>query len=56
MVGQIFVFIVGMIGLVVGLVEGDYLWAFAGLVVVLSGVHLIYKIKTGKNIWDKENR
>ena len=55
MFGRIFVFILGVFGLVMGLIEGDYLWAFAGLVMVLSGIHLIYKVKTGKNIWDKEN-
>lgn len=55
MFGQIFVFIIGVFGLVMGLIEGDYLWAFSGLVMVVSGIHLIYKVKTGRNIWDKEN-
>ena len=53
---QIFVFIIGVFSLVMGLKEGDYLWAFAGLLMVLSGIHFIYKVKTGKNIWDKDNR
>ncbi|WP_206486542.1 hypothetical protein [Thalassotalea sp. G2M2-11] len=55
MFGKIFVFIIGVFSLVMGLIEGDYLWAFAGFMMVLSGVHLIYKLKTGKNIWDKVN-
>ena len=53
MFGQLFIFIIGIIGLVVGLQQGDYIWAFCGLVTSISGAHLIYKLKTGKNIWDK---
>jgi hypothetical protein len=53
MFGQIFIFIIGVFGLIVGLQTGDCFWAFCGLVTSLSGIHLIYKLKTGKNIWDK---
>lgn len=31
-----------------GIQDGDYIWAFCGLVMSLSGVHLIYKLKSGK--------
>jgi hypothetical protein len=58
MFGQIFIFIIGIFGLIVGIQTGDYFWAFCGLVTSLSGIHLIhliYKLKTGKNIWDKSN-
>ena len=54
MFGQIFVFIIGVFGLVMGLIEGDYLWAFAGLIMVLSGIHLIYKVKTVKTSGTKK--
>lgn len=55
MFGQIFVCIIGVFGLVIGLIEEDYLWSFIGSILALSSLHLIYKLKTGKNIWDKEN-
>ena len=55
MFGQIFIFIIGVFGLIVGLQTGDYFWAFCGLVASLSGVHLVYQLKTGKSIWDKIN-
>ncbi len=56
MFGQLFFFIIGIFSLAMGFQEGDYIWAFCGLVMSLSGVHLIYKLKTGKNIWDKSNK
>ena len=55
MFGQVFVFLTGVFGLVMGLNEGNYLWAIVGFSVALSGLHLIYKLKTGKSIWDKDN-
>jgi hypothetical protein len=55
MFGQIFIFIIGVFGLIVGLQTGDYFWAFCGLVTLPSGIHLMYKLKTDKNIWDKSN-
>ncbi|GIU50467.1 hypothetical protein [Shewanella sp. KT0246] len=55
MFSQLFIFIIGVLSLVLGLKEGDYLWAFCGLIMTLSGINLIYNLKTGKNIWDKSN-
>ena len=55
MFGQIFFFILGIFSLIMGIRDGNYIWAFSGLVMSLSGVHLVYKLKTGKNIWDKSN-
>jgi len=55
MFGQLFIFIIGIFSLIMGIQDGDYIWAFCGLVMSLSGFHLIYKLKTGKNIWDKSN-
>ncbi|MCL1066756.1 hypothetical protein L2735_08040 [Shewanella olleyana] len=55
MFGQLFVFIIGMLSLVLGLRDGDYIWALCGLIMTLSGINLIYNLKTGKNIWDKSS-
>ncbi|AGH42556.1 hypothetical protein C427_0446 [Paraglaciecola psychrophila 170] len=45
MFGQIFIFIIGVFGLIVGLQTGDCFLAFCGLITSLSGIHLIYKVK-----------
>ena len=55
MFGQLLIFIIGIFSLIIGIQDGNYFWAFCGLVMSLSGVHLVYKLKTGKNIWDKSN-
>jgi hypothetical protein len=55
MFGQIFIFFIAIFSLIMGLQEGNYIWAFCGLIMTLSGVHHIYKLKSGKNIWDKSS-
>lgn len=53
MFGQLFLFIIGIISLFFGIQDGDYLWAFCGLLMTLSGVDLIYQLTTGKSLWHK---
>ncbi|QBG37188.1 hypothetical protein [Litorilituus sediminis] len=51
MFGQLFICIVGIFSLVMGLMQGDYLWAACGFFMSLSGVHIIYQLVTGKSIY-----
>ncbi|WP_169712437.1 hypothetical protein [Cognaticolwellia mytili] len=53
MFSQLFIFLIGISSLFMGFQDGDYIWAFCGLVMILSSVHLLYKLKKDKNIWDK---
>lgn len=53
---QAFVFIVSVIMMVMGVKDADYLLLVLGLLGTLSGVHLVYQVKTGKSLletWGK---
>ncbi|SEL83751.1 hypothetical protein SAMN05216262_12517 [Colwellia chukchiensis] len=50
---QFFIVIIALLSLVSALLVGSYFWAFCAMVMLLGGIHLIYKLKTGKDIGDK---
>ncbi len=47
MFGQIFLVVIGMICIVLGVKEGDYIWAFCGFVMATGSIGTIYCLKTG---------
>lgn len=50
---QILLFIIGLFGLVMGLIEGDYLWAILGALMMLLTIDLFYTLLFNKSIWDR---
>ena len=51
---QAFLFVIGIFSIVMGYREADYVWLIAGIVMSLSGVHLIYQLITGKSLFQKD--
>lgn len=43
-----------MFSIVMGYRKADYVWFIAGIVMSLSGVHLIYQLITGKSLFQKD--
>jgi len=53
MFAQFFLVILGVLGLVLGLKTDNYLWAFSGLVMLISSGLTLYQLKTGKRIFER---
>ncbi|MDO6640477.1 hypothetical protein AB4140_13025 [Shewanella sp. 10N.286.51.B2] len=55
MFAQIFIVFVGLASLILGIQDGDYLWAFCGLIMFTASVVTLYYLKTGKVFGDDKN-
>ncbi|MBT1443954.1 hypothetical protein KJI95_05370 [Shewanella sp. JM162201] len=56
---QVFAFIIAVFCVALGVKHGDMLLVIAGAVGMLSGVHLVYQIRTGKSLletWGTRSR
>ncbi len=55
MFAQIFIVFVGLASLILGIQDGDYSWAFCGLIMFTASVVTLYYLKTGKVFGDDKN-
>lgn len=55
MFAQFFFIALGLFSIITGIKDGDYLWAFCGLVMLSGSCFSIYQLKTGKPLFGRIN-